>query len=281
MQKSIAVVYLVWLPYDISLLDGFLKSYKKYKTNLAHDFYVLFNGRVVNTSIDEHLKLIQLNCDKHVNYLELPGGQDIDAYFYAANKIKHELILFFNSFSKISAHFWLEIYCDNFKNDVGLISATASNQSYYSSVFQTNNALPDFRQGIISNFRKYKLFVKAFFYWRFLFKPFPNPHVRTNAFMIRRELFLQLNYRRLKSKFEAYQFESGRKSLTNQVLNKGYKVVVVDKHGEAYESPNWAKSKTFWISKQENLLVSDNQTQIYADAVQGQQEKMRKLAWGL
>jgi hypothetical protein len=69
-------------------------------------------------------------------------------------------------------------------------------------------------------------------------------------------------------------------SLTNQVLNKGYKVVVVDKHGEAYESQDWAKSKTFWISKQENLLVSDNQTQLYADALQSQQEKMRKLVWG-
>jgi hypothetical protein len=210
MQNRIAVVYLVWLPYDISLLDGFLKSYKEYKSNVAHDLYVIFNGRVADSNIDEHLRLIQLNCDTRVNYLELPGGQDIDAYFFAASQIKHELILFFNSFSKITAHSWLEAYCDNLKKEVGLISATGSYQSYYSAVFQTNNLLPDFQKGIVANFRKYKLFVKAFFYWRFLFKPFPNPHIRTNAFMVRRELFLQLKHKRLKSKFEAYQFESGR-----------------------------------------------------------------------
>ena len=281
MQNRIAVVYLVWLPYDISLLDGFLKSYKEYKSKVAHDLYIIFNGRGANVNIDEHLKLIQLNCDASVNYLELPGGQDIDAYFFAAKQIKNELILFFNSYSKITAHSWLEIYCNNFKEDIGLISATGSHQSYYSSVFQNNKALPDFREGIVANFRKYKLFVKAFLYWRFLFKPFPNPHARTNAFMIRRELFLQMKYRPLKSKFEAYQFESGRKSLTNHVINKGYKVLVVDKHGGAYESPIWVKSKTFWISRQENLLVSDNQTQMYDDASQSRKEKLRKLAWGL
>ena len=117
-------------------------------------------------------------------------------------------------------------------------------------------------------------------YYPFLFKSFPNPHLRTNAFMIRRDVFLAVRYKPLTSKFRAYQCESGRNSVTNQVIKQGYDVYVVDRNGQVYESRKWPESRTFWIDKQENLLVEDNQTQLYHNATPDDKKKLTRLAWG-
>ena len=138
------------------------------------------------------------------------------------------------------------MYRKAFQNNTGIISATGSFQSHYSLVFQKNKWSYESSNGYIHNFRKYKLFFKAFFYWRFLFKPFPNPHIRTNAFMIKRELFLSIKRAVVKDKMDAYCFESGRKGLTNQLLTKGYKTLILDKSGNTYEPDQWYQSKTFW-----------------------------------
>src|SRR2546421_1773981 len=47
---------------------------------------------------------------------------------------------------------------------------------------------------------------------------FPSPHLRTNAFLIRREVMLKLHYGKMRSKKEAYIFESGNQSMTGQIL---------------------------------------------------------------
>jgi hypothetical protein len=130
------------------------------------------------------------------------------------------------------------------------------------------------------NFRKYKLLVKAAFYYPFVFRRFPNPHLRTNAFMIWKEIFVTIRWKPLTSKFRAYQCESGRNSITNQVIKFGYDVLVVDKDGNSYEQNNWYDSKTFWAKEQENLMVSDNQTTKYSMANASEKNTYSHLAWG-
>jgi hypothetical protein len=62
-------------------------------------------------------------------------------------------------------------------------------------------------------------------------------------------------------KLSAYKFESGKESLTNQVRNLGLRVLVVGRDGQAYDPEHWHRSNTFWQSREENLLVADNQTE--------------------
>ena len=57
--------------------------------------------------------------------------------------------------------------------------------------------------------------------------------------MIERELFLSLDFPVFASKQDVYRFESGRKSLTRQVLAIGLKPVVVGRDGVVYEISEW------------------------------------------
>ena len=247
-----------------------------------HDLYIIFKDQSNDkTKLKPYLDLLS---ESEVSYypIYLEGGLDIDAYYYAAVNIEKGYLLFLNTSSVILGTDWLRKYRAAFNtNNVGMVSATASNQSYYSSVFQNNTWQWESQKGFIFNFRKYKLLIKALCYWRFLFKPFPNPHLRTNAFMINSEVFLSIHHKLMKSKLQAYQFESGRKSISKILLKKGFTLFVLDKDGRAYDLPNWKNSSTFWINNQENLLVSDNQTRLYKEADPETRKSITKLAWGV
>jgi hypothetical protein len=108
---------------------------------------------------------------------------------------------------------------------------------------------------------------------------FPNPHIRTNAFMMERERFLSLNFWCFKSKNDAYKFESGRRSMTRQILQQRLTPIVVDRNGEVYCITEWKSSSTFWIGEQSNLIIADNRTADYADADRWRRQSLENLAW--
>jgi glycosyltransferase involved in cell wall biosynthesis len=109
---------------------------------------------------------------------------------------------------------------------------------------------------------------------------FPAPHLRSNAFMIRREVMLKLTSMRMATKEDAYRFESGKDSMTNQVLRMGLNVLVVGRDGCAYEKEKWPQSETLWQGEQRNLLVADNQTRDYAGADAFRRAVLSAQAWG-
>ncbi len=82
------------------------------------------------------------------------------------------------------------------------------------------------------------------------------------------------------SKFDAYLFENGRKGLSNQLRKNGYQILVVDKFGKLYSPDNWINSKTYWIEDQQNLLIKDNQTDVYCQANIDERKRLIELAWG-
>ncbi len=278
---AIAVVHLVWLPYGISVFNNFIDSYSEFTAGVDHQLLLVFNGVKDPLQTAEYHHYAKARNIAY-NSISIGEGQDLDCYFKAAKALRTEYIMILNSFATLKNHNWLKKYAAVFldSGNAGLVGATASNQSYYSSVFQKNQAGWEADKSFMHNFQKYKLFVKAFVYWRFLFKPFPNPHIRTNGFMIRRSVFLALQHSPFKSKFMAYRFESGRKSMTNQVLAQGYTVLVIDINGKTFEPPLWKESLTFWAGNQENLLIADNQTDLYSNASPSEKKKMAWLAWG-
>ena len=277
-KKRIAVVHLIWLPYGIEIFKCFIDSYKKHEPGFNHSLYFIFNGMENEEDIKPYQKYAdELNVV--YNTLTLKKGQDIEAYYWAASQILCDYLFFLNSFSVIKSDLWLSKYVNAFKYDTGIISATGSFQSHYSLVFQNNKWRYEFSNSFSYNFRKYKLFLKAFFYWRFLFKPFPNPHIRTTAFLIRKDTFLFIKKPAMKSKMDAYSFESGRNSLTNQLLKRRLKTLLIDKDGNTYEPHEWNLSKIFWNANQENLIISDNQTRIYDSASSEKKTIMTLSAW--
>ena len=97
--------------------------------------------------------------------------------------------------------------------------------------------------------------------------------------MIETARFLSLKFSRLATKDDVYKFESGRRSMTKQILRQKLSPVVVDRNGRVYGVNDWKSSSTFWINEQENLIIADNRTADYARADQGLRQRLENLAW--
>lgn len=281
-NKNITVVYLSYLPYGFDSFLSFVDSYIENPAGINHDLLIIFKGVDNDRSIVK--PYISFLIEKNIVYkfLFFNKGFDIDAYFFATQEYTADLYYFLNSNSILLSNNWL---LNSYKaisrdNTIAIIGSTGSYLSYYSSVFLQAKYGWEFDKGFFYNYRKYKLFLKAFFYWRFLFKSFPNSHIRTNAFIIKKELLSQIKHTLLTTKLKAYQFESGRNSLTNQIRKLGYQFLIIDKKGDTYNDDQWKSSNTFWSGSQENLVVSDNQTRIYDNASSKEKKSMNTLAWG-
>lgn len=112
------------------------------------------------------------------------------------------------------------------------------------------------------------------------FPPFPNPHIRSNAFLIERRRLLALDVAEIRTKADANLFESGRNSLTSQVLRAGLAVLVAGRDGTTYEMPDWSRSGTFRLGGQTNLLVGDNHTRSFAAMSAGAKAAHARMTWG-
>ena len=96
-QGSIAVVYLMWLPYGLDYFQRFLKSYCSHIPSTSHRLVLLFNGVQHESECADHLALAKQQL-KDFDLIILAKGQDIDAYFYAARNRTEERIIFLNTF---------------------------------------------------------------------------------------------------------------------------------------------------------------------------------------
>jgi hypothetical protein len=111
------------------------------------------------------------------------------------------------------------------------------------------------------------------------FPRFPNPHIRTNAFMVAKQTFEELTPVAA-SKLACCRFESGRTGLSRHVAARGLGLLVVGSDGQGYPVDAWPESGTFRSGVQENLLATDNQTDAYDSMTTAVQRTHRVLSWG-
>lgn len=111
------------------------------------------------------------------------------------------------------------------------------------------------------------------------FPRFPNPHVRSNGFMIRRDRWLQLDFAP-RQKIDTSLFESGPQSLTASLRKSGLATVVVGRDGRGYDIPEWPRSQTFRLGDQGNLLVHDNHTRAFETMSAGARVAHAWMTWG-
>jgi hypothetical protein len=111
------------------------------------------------------------------------------------------------------------------------------------------------------------------------FPPFPNPHIRSNGFLVQRERFLGLRDIKIKSKQDANLFESGRDSITAFFKRAGLATIVVGANGEAFQIKDWPSSRTFRLEDQSNLLISDNHTRAFATMSNGSKLTHTFMTW--
>ncbi len=176
-------------------------------------------------------------------------GVDLHTYHLTVREHKNPWFCFLNSYSEPLSNNWLaKLFTMSQVAGVGIVGATGS-----------------FENLSIAS----KLFTHT-----------PNPHIRTNAFILSRNLMLSIWPTKVTTKRAAYRVENGNNNITKQIVGFGFKALVVGKDGVGYEQKLWPTSGTFRQGNQENLLVADNQTRRYTDATSQERNFLSQRAWG-
>ena len=184
--------------------------------------------------------------------------------------------MFLSSYTAIKAGGWLRALVDPIAmGKAGIAGTTGSYESHASSYLSAPNgprkkATPArIARGLV-NFGRVRL----------QYDRFPNPHVRTSAFAIRRDVFLDIAMPPLRTKADAERMESGKRGLTREVEGRGFGAVVVGRDGVIYPAGRFRESHTFRIGGQCNLLIADNRTRGYCAAADSERRILREITWG-
>lgn len=295
-MKELCVVHLVRAHNGIEPFRCFLESYRANPGGIEHDLLIVFKGFGEPQDTEEYREL--LVPFRYATLDVSDEGFDITAYFAAFKRYskQYRYFCFLNSYSVILDRDWVRRLHENIsKPGVGLVGVTGSWQSHNSNAYAWFYRIAAILRAKIIRLLPFMMnrvntemghspheVHKSRPYWEtaifivkeawvkihyiIYFDPFPNYHIRSNAFMISSELMKTLKCPSVRTKMDAHRFESGRNGLTRQILGMGKRVIVVGKDGIGYEKEDWHKSRTFWPSEQENLLVADNQTRYYQEA---------------
>lgn len=249
-NPSVAVVFLArgYEQDHLQRFRRFLRSYIQQAAGCDHKLYVIFKG-FQNSQAENDARMLFASVP-HSGYSMEDSGFDIGAYARMVREVEEDFVSFFNSHSEIMAENWLyKLVCNLRDPSVGMVGATGSYESL-------NYIHPDF-------------------------PPFPNPHLRTNAFMLRvshaRQFFSD---EIIQTKADAWRFESGAHSLTQQVFAVGLSCLIVGRNGCGYGHRSWMQSETYRQGLQSNLLVLDNVTRSYNCMLPNERASAIKRTWG-
>lgn len=292
-----AVVHLVRHMNGPAPFAAFMAGYERIATGLEHDLVLICKGFPDAAALTP---IIERAAGHGPGRVELPDtGLDLGAYVAAASLLDHERLCFLNSFSEPLAPGWLALLdaalADGRAGAAGATGSWASNLEYglYLAGLRTAyiDVLPDRRAARAAMHELngttpgppladwiYNV-VKTVQYSHGTSR-FPAMHLRTNAFLVDRRLFASLRTGRAATKWATYHLESGRRSITRQLIARGRPPVVVDRAGAAREPPDWHRGDVFWQAGQEQLLVADNQTRSYASAPPQVRAILSAQAWG-
>ena len=272
-MNQIGVAHLARAQNGLKPFEDFLRSYRQHPAGIAHDLVIVFKGFGNKEAAAPWEKAA--SDIPHKTIFISDWGFDLRAYRLAAEQMENPFVYFLNSFSEILSDGWLEKTLALMQRDgIGIVGATGSWESMYSNAIRDFGQIPPTALGRrLSGFTR----VKA---CQFCFNPFPNYHLRTNAFMMSHDVMLNLWPRCILTKRGAYLFENGKNGLTHRILSLGLNALVVGKNGVGYDKEDWVGSNTFRKSDQQNLLVADNQTRLYQNADEQTKIRLSAFAWG-
>lgn len=254
----------------------FLALYKEFPPGMTHKLHILCKrwpqGKMV--------LLRELAQAHNATIVELPDdGFDWGAYIRFAQNNKSPWLCFLNTHSRPVVANWLKlmaIHADS--KNVGAVGATGS----WGSLLPARFINP-------SSSTKFVLYPAqlALNVWQYAtnfkdFPHFPNPHLRSNGFLISRKVFCNFIERRRipRNKREAHILEHGKQGLGAYLRDKGLVQLVVGKDKSGYLEHEWDTSQTFRTPGQHNLLIRDNQTDFYERSSPETKRMLELEAWG-
>ncbi|MGA8364101.1 MAG: hypothetical protein WB709_06240 [Solirubrobacteraceae bacterium] len=274
--EALGVVYLVWAPLGPELVRSFLRSYHAHAPGIAHELVIVLNGAPGNalaarsradaSLTREDLAAELAGVEHRLIVLDRPVP-DLAAYGLTARALSHARLCFLNSYSVILAEDWLAIFAQALDDPhIGLVGASASWESQSRWIRGRARYWPYQLLRLRSARRDYPRF--------------PNPHLRSTAFMLDRTNLIAMNLDEARDKRDTYLLESGRRSITRQILERDLRAVVTGRDGLIYGVKDWAASRTYRSGEQDNLLVADRRTEDWASASPRLRRRLSRDAWG-
>ena len=256
----------------------FLESYVAHDAGVSHRLLVLRRGFRTAQAWAPHASEFD-NRGVMYEILDVRDtGYDLGAYRQAVESSPADAYCFLNTSSEVLCDSWLEhLYRSTQLPGVGLAGATGSYESVYSayvaalSVHRANRNrwwLPPVRGYI----KAYRL--------RSEYPASPNPHVRTNGFVVSRSVARALRWGPFRSKDDTRRGESGWFGLSRQAEALGLRNVVAGRDGLSYEVADWPSSGTFRSGNQSNLMIADNRTKEYDMSTAQERDRLSLWAWG-
>ena len=213
-----------------------------------------------------------------------PEGLDIHTYRTFASMDPDGVMICFNTSSELRGGSFLRSCFDAIRCEaVGLVGASGSLASMHVERYlhALNSLQPcNFpKTAIRSAKNNLHSFANKLRYRDFL--PFPNAHIRTNAFCVRCADYLEVvDQKSGMTKYGCLTIESGSDGLSKRIQQKGKQLLVSDIFGNLYEQDEWFKSSTFCSFGQKNLAVNDNRTIEYATGSKHKKLKLLLATWG-
>ena len=285
-SKSLALVYLArGIDGGLRSAKEFFEAYRAFPAGCPHELIVIAKGWA---GIDGQAELLQLIHSHSARLVDLPDdGFDWGGYMRLAPQLSHDWLCFLNTHSRPRVTGWLNLLkaaADAPSMNIGAVSASASWQSLDIPILPPPSLRKGYNTILIYPLRLFRNMLRLAINIRQIgdFAPFPNPHLRSNAFIIRRELFVDFaaTQRIPRCKRDAALLESGRLGFSVYLANRGLKALVTGADGKVYGPEQWINSGTFRAPGQPNLLVADNQTTAYDMADQHLKRVLERLAWG-
>lgn len=265
----------------LSAVEAFFEANRAYPPGCPHELVVIAKGWAGIAGRDDLARLAYTNSAR---LIDLPDdGFDWGAYMRLAPLLLNTWVCFLNTHSRPCAGGWLNLLktaVEEAGPNIGVVGATASWESL-APVLPPQSLNPRLKHPLFYPLRLVRNTAR-FLTNIWAFPTFPNPHLRSNAFIVRSQLFVDFaDTKKIpRKKRDAAKLESGRTGFSAYLANQGLKALVVGRDGNCYGSDQWANSKTFRVPGQPNLLVADNQTIAY-DLANSDSKKILELsAWG-
>jgi hypothetical protein len=274
-MAEIGVVHLVRAANGIEPFTRFLASYERSNPG-PNELLILFKGFEARPEGSEGLEAYQrLLAQTAHRSLTIPDvGFDIGSYAIAAREFDYPYLCFLNSFTELLDADWLAKLYEHIRQPgIGVVGATGSWQGRVPFLPRERARLAR-RPWLRRMIGTVRLTCQIMF-----FDPFPNYHIRTNVFMMQRDLILSLRGMQTRHKRDTYRFEHWHTSLTNQLLARHLEPLIVGRDGRGYAKEDWGHSNTFWQGDQGNLLAKDNRTDEYTHGTLEIRREFWKSAW--
>ena len=301
-QNKLIVVYVCRYQDEDSFgkFVRFFESYKRHSVGYEHDLFIIKKG------FQEHEEIWN-RWTRHLDNISYQIRAYPDRHFvfgYIRNLMEEfpdRYILVCNTSSEILVDNWLDLYMRH-ANPERVLGACGAYQSpvpdsescsqiprlswkaFCRSSRRTRKMWLYSALGFPTDHLLSSTVIKHSFWNINNYYPFPNPYLRSNAFMVPPRFLELIPYwpksELLQTKEDEWFFESSNFGFSCQVIMAGLELLVVGANGRTYTIQEWPTSNTFCDGDQQNLIIADGHCRSYKNGSVESRQKMRAQIWG-